>query len=500
MVNIDKKLEKIIKMIENGEYFTINRARQYGKTTTFSQIYNNLKNKYLVLKISFEGLGDNAFSSEDKFILMFKKLISKRLKQNKVQETIFEQWEKPCVSESFEDLSNEITKLISTCDKDIVLLIDEVDKSSNNQVFLHFLGMLRNKYLDQTEELDYTFKSVILAGVYDVKNLKLKLRPEEEKKYNSPWNIASNFDVDMNFNTEEISSILIDYEKDQKTEMDIEVISNLIFKFSSGYPFLVSKLCKIIHEKLDKIWSEEGLQLAIKILLDEKNTLFDNLIKNLDNNTELYSTVYAMIINNESIQYNIDVHEIGTMLGIFKKFNGRLAIHNKIFEIRIYNYMIAKKNIDDIGRKIVNYSSDALYENEDGTLNIITALKKYQEYMMSVYSTFDSEFIERQGRLLLLAFFKPIINGKGFYFVESQTGFEQRQDVVITYGNKKYIIELKIWRGKEYHSKGLAQLGNYLKLENASEGYLVIYDKNKKKEFKDEIIKTENKEIYVVWV
>ena len=34
MVNIDKKLEKIEKMINKGEYFVINRPRQYGKTTT----------------------------------------------------------------------------------------------------------------------------------------------------------------------------------------------------------------------------------------------------------------------------------------------------------------------------------------------------------------------------------------------------------------------------------------------------------------------------------
>ncbi len=28
-----------------------------------------------------------------------------------------------------------------------------------------------------------------LAGVYDIKNLKLKLRPGSEHQYNSPWNI-----------------------------------------------------------------------------------------------------------------------------------------------------------------------------------------------------------------------------------------------------------------------------------------------------------------------
>ncbi|MCD7766654.1 MAG: hypothetical protein LUH53_09120 [Lachnospiraceae bacterium] len=52
----------------------------------------------------------------------------------------------------------------------IVLLIDEVDTASNNQVFLDFLAKLRAGYIDRDSET--TFQSVILAGVYDIKNLK----------------------------------------------------------------------------------------------------------------------------------------------------------------------------------------------------------------------------------------------------------------------------------------------------------------------------------------
>ena len=58
-----------------------------------------------------------------------------------------------------------------------------------------FLGMLRRKYL--TRRAEPTFQSVILAGVHDVKNLKLKMRPDAEHQYNSPWNIAADFTVDM---------------------------------------------------------------------------------------------------------------------------------------------------------------------------------------------------------------------------------------------------------------------------------------------------------------
>ena len=69
---------------------------------------------------------------------------------------------------------------------------DEVDKSSDNQIFLSFLGLLREKYLKCQQGKDVTFHSVILAGVYDIKTLKLKLHPQEESKYNSLWNIADN--------------------------------------------------------------------------------------------------------------------------------------------------------------------------------------------------------------------------------------------------------------------------------------------------------------------
>lgn len=34
MVDIGERLKQIKEMIDKGQYFTINRARQYGKTTT----------------------------------------------------------------------------------------------------------------------------------------------------------------------------------------------------------------------------------------------------------------------------------------------------------------------------------------------------------------------------------------------------------------------------------------------------------------------------------
>ena len=133
----------------------------------------------------------------------------------------------------------------------IVLIIDEADNASNNHVFIDFLSMLRGYYLDR--ENSPIFHSVILAGVYDIKNLKLKLRPEEEHQYNSPWNIAAKFNINMNFTTKEIAAMLQEYETDCHTGMDVPAVAKEIFLYTCGYPYLVSAICKILDEDLPEL-------------------------------------------------------------------------------------------------------------------------------------------------------------------------------------------------------------------------------------------------------
>ena len=59
----------------------------------------------------------------------------------------------------------------------------------------------------------------------NIKNLKLKLRPDDEKKYNSPWNVAVDFMVDMSFSAGEIGTMLKAYEEEHMSGMDIEAVS-----------------------------------------------------------------------------------------------------------------------------------------------------------------------------------------------------------------------------------------------------------------------------------
>lgn len=503
MVNIIDKLKQIKELIENEFYFTINRPRQYGKTTTLNELSSYLKEEYLVIDISFEGIGDSVFENEKNFCNKFLKIMIKSLAFNDKEES--DRLSK--LSENVGDLeetSEAITKFIKNAKKEVILFIDEVDKSSNNQLFLSFIGMLRNKYLARETLKDFTFKSVILVGLYDVKSLKLKLRSDEEAKFNSPWNIAVDFNVDMSFSSSEISSMLEEYSIENDLTMDIKTISNELFFFTNGYPYLVSRICKIIDEKINedckKPWCLQDVKAAIKIMNEEVNTLFESIVKNLENNIELYDLTKRILIDGEQILFNpLDpTISIGLTYGIFKKGEHGLEISNKIFEEIIYNYMISKIRTSAKNMSLYNVKSSFIKDN--GELNIEKILQRFQQFMKEQYSPKDQEFIEHHGRLLFLAFIKPIINGIGFDFKEVQVSEEKRLDLVITYNNFKYIIEMKIWRGSIYHESGTQQLCDYLNINGLNKGYLVIFNFNKNKEFKEETTNCQGKEIFEIHV
>lgn len=168
MVDISDKLNKVKDLVEANEYFIINRPRQYGKTTMLSALKRELLGKYLVISISFEGMGDVAFSTEEKFVEEFINSIEEKL--DYINEDLSMVFKKFSIGVStLPSLSRLISKFIKKLDTECILIIDEVDKSSSNQLFLSFLGMLRNKYLQRIDGEGATFKSVILAGVYDIK-------------------------------------------------------------------------------------------------------------------------------------------------------------------------------------------------------------------------------------------------------------------------------------------------------------------------------------------
>lgn len=128
MADMSKKLDKILELIDNGDYFTINRPRQYGKTTIMYLLKQRLeKHKdYLVINISFEGIDTPTYEKHELFIPTVLDILSQRLEFMQ-EEELAALIEKNKTISNFNKLSTFFTKFVVQSRRKIVLMIDEVD-------------------------------------------------------------------------------------------------------------------------------------------------------------------------------------------------------------------------------------------------------------------------------------------------------------------------------------------------------------------------------------
>ena len=501
MVKLDKRLQAIKTMVEQGKYITINRARQYGKTTTLWALHAYLQEEYAVVLMDFQRMSTAIFRDEYTFSKAFMKDFLKVVRNRNMQitglpEPVLMELEMHAAKENYNlrELFEDLSDLCYKAEKKVVLVIDEVDSASNNEVFLDFLSQLRDMYLQK--RVKTTFQSVILAGVYDVKNLKSKIRGEEKgNRLNSPWNVAVDLKTDMSFGIEDIKEMLSEYEGEHKTGMDISKIATLIYDYTSGYPFLVSRICKIMDEELGEQanWTDAGVKTAVKELLKEANTLFDDMRKKIVDDEKLKKMLYEILFLGKTYAYNPDSEQIdkGRMFGFIKEENGNAVIANRIYETRLYNMFLSEEMLNSD-----TYEAALIGKNQfvqDGKLNMNLVMKKFVEHFSEVYADEEEKFIEENGRRLFLLYLKPIISGTGNYYIEARTRNMQRTDVIIDYCGKQYIVELKIWRGNAYNEQGEQQLLEYMDAYHLDRGYLLSFCFNKDKEVGVREVKYEDK-------
>lgn len=483
MVNLESRLSLIKQMIDQGKYFTINRGRQYGKTTTLKALKKYLADSYAVVSVDFQGVSVSEFCEEHSFV---KALARELLMRNR---NVFTSAAADKLNRLKSERNNYLADLFyvlsswcETSEKPAVLLVDEVDQASDNQVFLDFLAQLRLAYLDRTEIP--AFQSVILAGVHDIRNIRQKIRNDKEHKHNSPWNIAASFEVDMSFSVDDISGMLSEYEKDNSTGMDIEFISQLIYSYSSGYPVLVSDICRKNDENTDgkTRWTRDGIVKAVGEIVMTRTPLFESLINKVEDNESLKKCVYDILINGEKVNYSLldSSVNLSLMYGFTKVSENILQISNKIFETMLYNFYLTSGEMQNT-RIFREGTYDKNQFTENGFLDMDKVLEKFVVHFNEIFAGCDDKFIEERGREQFLLYLRPIINGTGNYYIEPQTRDKKRMDIVVDYLGKQFIIELKIWHGEKYNLGGENQLCGYLERMNIKKGYLVSFNFNRNK-------------------
>ena len=495
MVDLSERVKEIKKLVDDGKYFTINRARQYGKTTTLAALKRVLQEEYIVVALDFQSIDNDVFESGATFSQALARIIidAHEFEDAPIPDNTVSALEEFAISDpktvKMDGLFRILKRWIKKSDEPIVLMIDEVDSATNNQVFLDFLAQLRDGYIGRDTDRIPAFQSVILAGVTDVKHLRTKLRPEDEHKVNSPWNIAADFTIDMSLSETGIKGMLDEYEADHQTGMDTAAIAKTIREYTNGYPFLVSRICQLLDEEVSKtmslpeVWTGKGIDEAVKLLLAENNTLFQSLTKNLNNYPELKEAICSILMEGTKLTWNPDQEDIVKMqmYGLIRNDHNTVRVANRIFETRLYNLFLSDEEL----KSNVFSREGELAKNQfitDGKLNMRLILERFIETYTQICGPLKEKFREKDGREQFLLYLKPIINGTGNYYIEAQTRDQTRTDVIIDYLGQQYILELKIWRGERYNADGEKQISEYMDYWKLNTGYMLSFNFNKNKE------------------
>ncbi len=248
---------------------------------------------------------------------------------------------------------------------------------------------------------------------------------------------------------------------------------------------------------LSEAWTRRGIDEAIKIILAEKNTLFDSLTKNLNNYPDLKAAIRSILMEGIKLTWSPDNKEIVQMemYGLVRNDHNSVRVANRIFETRLYNLFLSDEEL----KSNVFAREGELKKNifiEDGKLNMRLIMERFIETYTQVCGPLKERFKEKDGREQFLLYLKPIINGTGNYYIEAQTRDQTRTDVIVDYLGQQYIIELKIWRSERYNVAGEKQISEYLDHWNLDTGYMLSFNFNKNKKQGVHLVHVEDKLLY----
>lgn len=166
--------------------------------------------------------------------------------------------------------------------------------------------------------------------------------------------------------------------------------------------------------------------------------------------------LYSLLFIGKTIPYTPWNHSIsvGEISGFVKQESDTAATANRIFETLLYNLFLSEGLLDD-----------KIYD---------AALDKKNQFIQNGHL--------QDGRRYFLLYLRPIINGTGNYYIETQTRNRERTDVIVDYWGEQFIIELKLWRWNSYHTRGEQQLVDYLEYYHLKKGYMLSFNFNKEKQ------------------
>ena len=478
------ELADFVDRVKQGRYIVIFAPRQTGKTTFFRWALDALAAEgitYFPIQLNFEAyknLTPSVFYGE-----LYKdireeveKVFQKR--GDVPSEALHQYLEGTQVTDHLSMLRFfiELENLLKP--QRLVMIIDEFD-GIPQVIVSDFLHSLRRIYLSGVDT-----RCPYSLGIVGVKSI-TQLNYDRSI---SPFNIQDEFAL-PNFTFEQVQELLGQYTDAVGQPFAPELIKTLHTQ-TAGQPFLVNRFAQILTEELD-IPKTERINMthfseAHTRLLRERNVNIQHLITNIRRDPRFETLLMGIVSRDRGMDFNLDnelISDLATYGILVEGADGMCEVVNPIYQYRIMKAFQPLIN----GLEHEYFPEDAEtdfldYLAPDGQIRLQSLLDNFRDFIaragyriLQVPET-PKEFV---GQYLLFAYldqFVRLVHGR--MYLEVQTG-RGRMDLLILHNSRKYIVETKIWEGERLYTTGKKQLAAYMQLEEATEGYYVVFDHRK---------------------
>jgi hypothetical protein len=342
-----------------------------------------------------------------------------------------------------------------------------------DDLFLALLRQLRAGFEARPTDFPH---SIALVGLRDVRDYKIRRRPERESLgTGSPFNVKTESLFMLGFTPEEVNALLSQHTQETGQIFPTEVRQE-IYRLTQGQPWLTNALARQIVAKVLKNDYSQPITLAHVIqakeeLIQRRDTHLDSLIDKL--REPPVKLVVTAILNGDTPTFD-DLNDAI----LYTRDLGLIAPKPPVrFANPIYQEIVPRVLSFGFEEFLPEEVVDPQWYIQHGRLNLEALLVAFQDFYREHAEVWLAKYDFREAgrQLLLMAFLQRIIHAGGRIEREMAAG-NGRCDLWLEYGGEQFVIELKLYRKPKTRDEGLQQLARYLSRLGLQQGYLIIFE------------------------
>ncbi len=480
MLPPEKRLPEVGNLIDRAQYFVLHAPRQSGKTTVVRTLAHSLTagGRYAAVYTNCETAQPAGADVE--------RGVSAILEALAAQGERLAPELRPDPLETFQGVKADSRLgryLAAWCERStrpVVLFLDEID-ALRDETLLSVLRQIRAGYAERPAHFPH---ALALIGLRDVRDYRIRLRPEAESLgTSSPFNIKVRSLTLSNFTRDEVAGLYGQHTAESGQTFAPGAV-DLAWELTRGQPWLVNALAAEVVDELlpDRTVTIQPhhIERAREILIERRDTHLDSLIDRL--REPRVRRVLEPILAGEFLPPDLPDDDVQFVkdLGLIASGLRGLEIANPIYR------EVIPRALTWVLQETLPVAR-APFIAPDGKLRTDRLLAGFRAFWCEHAEFFLSRqpYSEAAAQLIFMAFLQRIVNGGGFIDREYGAG-RGRIDLYVRWpspdGLQRWAIELKVWRDDRPDplEEGLTQLSAYLDRLGLDSGTLILFDSRSK--------------------